>query len=89
MGPFGQQCPQIDGRSHVGQRVDTGLRVLSLGFVYPDPGPQERLFSMQALTNKWAVSLRSDRLGSIIGRARDQRDNMIQTAHRSGNPKSR
>src|SRR5262252_412965 len=28
-------------------------------------------------------------VGSIIGRARDQRDNTIQTAHRRGNVKSR
>jgi hypothetical protein len=28
-------------------------------------------------------------VGSIIGQARDQRDNTVQTAHRSGNAKSR
>jgi len=28
-------------------------------------------------------------VGSIIGQVRDQRDNTVQTAHRSGNAKSR
>ena len=81
--PFGL----IEGMIRQGRKADVRMLKSSTSQVISPNGLTAGEYIARCAAGSRLIEKRQ--VGSIIGRARDQRGNTIQTTHRSGNAKSR